>query len=135
ELNALKISELLSELCALLHVVRRRAQRAGGNTDHLRADADASLVERVDRDLVALTDGTEHVVGRDLDVVENELGRARRANAELVLLLPDAESLEPALDDECRDALVARCRIRVREDDVDLRFGAVGDPHLAPGEN
>ena len=120
ELNALKIGELLSELRALLHVFGRGVQRARGDADHLRADADASFVQRLDRDLVALADGAEHVRRGHFDVVENQLRRARRADAELVFLLADAESLEAALDDERRDALVARRRIRVGEDDVDL---------------
>ena len=64
-------------------------------------------VERVDGDLVALADRTEHVLLRDLAVVEEKLGRARRANSELVLLLANLESDEFPLDDERGDAAMA----------------------------
>ena len=111
---------------------RKRALR---DADHLRADADASLVQRLDRDLVALSDRPEHVLGGNYDVVEDELRRARGADAELVFLLPDGEAREAALDDERGDALVAGARIGIREHDVDLCFRAVRDPHLAAGQH
>src|SRR3712207_8826587 len=52
----------------------------------------------------------EDVLLRHLDAVEDQLRRARRADAELVLLLADAEAGEVALDDEGCDPLVAGAR-------------------------
>ena len=50
-------------------------------------DPDPALVQGLDGDLVALPDRTEHVPGRDDTLLQNELGRARRPDSELVLLL------------------------------------------------
>src|SRR5205085_575470 len=107
ELDRLKIGEGLSELLALLQVPDRRVERALRDADHLRTDSDSSAVQRRDRDLVALSDGAEHVLFRYLAVVEKELDRARCANAELVFFLADLESVEVALDDECGNAAIA----------------------------
>ena len=135
KLYRLELADRLAELASFLRVIERGVKGAVRDADHLRADADAPAIQRVDGDLVALADRPEHVVVRHLDTVENQLRRARRANTELVLLLADAESSEPSLDDERRDTLIARARIRVREHDVDLGLGAVRDPQLASGEN
>src|SRR4029079_465505 len=135
ELNSLELSEFLPELRPFLYIARRGVEGARGAAYHLRADADAPFVQRLDGDLVALTHRTKDIGIRNFDVVEDELRGARRTYAELVLLLPDREPVEAALDDERRDPLVARRRIRVREHDVDLRFGAVRDPELAAVEH
>ena len=131
----MELADRLAELASFLRVLERGVKGAVRDADHLRADADAPAIQRVDGDLVALADRPEHVVVRHLDTVENQLRRARRANAELVLLLTDGKSREPPLDDERRNSLVARARIRVCEHDEDLRFGAIRDPKLSPGEN
>src|SRR5688572_6684759 len=123
ELDALKLGESLSELLALTEVGDRRGERALGDADHLRADADAPLVEGVDRNLVSLTDRTKNVLCRYLAVVEKQLDGARRADAELVFLLADLESLEVALDDERGDAAITCRWIRVRENDEHSRLG------------
>ena len=67
-------------------------ERALREADHLRADADASLVERLDRDLVALADVAEHVRARDAAFFEDQLARAAGADPELVFLLADREA-------------------------------------------
>ena len=64
ELDALELARALAELLALLHVCERGVERALRDADHLRADADASFVQRLDGDLVALADGAEHVFRR-----------------------------------------------------------------------
>ena len=115
-------------------VPNRVIERALREADHLRADADASLVERLDRDLVALAWIAEHVGARHLAVLEDQLAGAAGANPELVFLLADREAGGPALDDERGDAAVAGVGIDRREDDEDVRFVAVGDPELAAGD-
>ena len=95
-------------------------ERALREADHLRADADAAFVQRLDRDLVALADLAEHVRARHAAVFEDQLAGAARADAELVFLLADREPGEPALDDERRDAAVAGGRIDRREDDEEV---------------
>src|SRR5204862_3672881 len=66
----------------------------------------------------------------DLAAVENYLRRRGGADAELVLLLADREALETFLDDEGRDAAVARLGVGVGEDDEQPCLVAVRDPEL-----
>src|SRR5690606_20384439 len=99
--------------------------------EHLRADADASFVQRLDRDLVALADLAEHVLFRDAAVVHDQLDRRGRPDAELVLLLADTEAVRLPFDDESRDAAIALLGVGVREDDEHARLAAVRDPQLA----
>src|SRR5439155_4844665 len=80
-------------------------------------------------------DLADYVPGRHLTAVEDQLARARRPDAELVLLLPDGEALEPALDCEGRNALVALREVGVRKHEEELRLGRVRDPQLATLED
>ena len=99
-------------------------ERALREADHLRADADAPLVQRLDRDLVALADLAEHVRARHAAVLEQQLAGAARADAELVFLLADREARRAALDEERGDAAIAGRRIDRREDDEEVGFVA-----------
>ena len=68
ELHALELGDRLAELLALGHVAEGVVERALGQADHLRADADAALVQGLDRDLVA-----------DADVADARSRRAPRS--------------------------------------------------------
>ena len=81
-------------MAALLRVFDRVIERALRETEHLRADADAPFVQRLDRDLVALADVAEHVGARHA-VLEDQLARAAGADAELVFLLADVNPAFP----------------------------------------
>src|SRR6185503_1299282 len=96
------------------------------------ADADASLVQRLDRHLVALADLAEHIRGRYAAVLEDELARARRPDPELVFLLADREAGHAAFDQERRDTAVTGLRIHRGEHDEEVRFVGVRDPELPP---
>src|SRR5438270_318688 len=100
-------------------------QRAARESDHLRADAYAPLVQSLDGDFISAAYFAEHVLLRHAAGVEDYLGRRGGAYAELVLLLADREAFETFLDDEGRDAAVARIRVRVGEDDKDAGLVAV----------
>ena len=54
--------------------------------ERLGADADPPAVQRGHGDPEALVDLAEHGIGRHAAVLEEDLGRARGANAELLLL-------------------------------------------------
>src|SRR6185312_5279757 len=97
-------------------------ERTARDAEHLRTDAYAPLVQRLDRDLVALTHLAEHIRLGNEASIEQQLGRARGANAELVLLLADGEARHVPLDEKRGDSLVAGRGIRVREDDEDAGF-------------
>src|SRR5687767_9335640 len=98
ELHALKIGKRFSKLFAFLRVSHGMIERALRQPNHLRADADASLVQRFDGDLVAAADFAEHVGPRDTTIFQQQLARAAGANAKLVLFLSNGEPGESALD-------------------------------------
>ena len=122
-------------MLSFVHVVERRGERSLRDADHLRADSDASFVERLDGDLVSLAGFAEDVFLRHTAVFENQLTGRRRANAGLVFLLADAEAGEVALDEERGDAFVAGVRIRVREHDEHACLGRVRDPQFLSVEH
>ena len=105
----------------------RRAAAAGAH----RAQAEAAVVQRVQRDLVALADLAEHVVGRHPRVLQQDRRRRRAVQAHLVLFLAGADAGKRALDDE-RGELLA---VDLREDDEQVGEAAVGDPHLLAVEH
>src|SRR5256886_10350175 len=67
--------------------------------------------------------------------VQDQLARARCADAELVFLFADREPAAGALDHERCDPLVTPREVGVREHDEQPRFGTVGDPQLAALEH
>ncbi len=73
----------------------------------------------------------EHVLFRNLDVVEEQLGRVLAVHAHLLEVLATLEALHAALDDEQRDA-VAAVRISLCRDDHEIGEDAVGDKGLRP---
>src|SRR5687768_8515799 len=87
------------------------------------AASSAPCVQRLDRDLVPLPHLAEDVLLRHLAPVEQELGRRRGPDPELVLLLPHREAGEVALDEERGDPAVAGGRVDGREHDVDAGLG------------
>jgi len=107
---------------------------AQGQTGHLGSDADAALVQDANGVLVPQALLTQQVALGDVDVVEVEHAGAAGADAQLLLLLGDAEPGRALLDDEGADALVPLAGVEVGEDDEDARLHRVGDPHLGPVE-
>ena len=103
--------------------------------EHLRSDADPPFVEGFDRGLVTLSDLSQDVLIRHANVLEQEFRRRRGADAELVLLLPDRESVEVLLNEKRGDPLVALIWIDRREDDEQARLVAVRDPQLVTVQN
>src|SRR4051812_16579959 len=106
----------------------------GRHANHLGTNADAALVQGLDGDLISLAHWPQHVLVRDNAVLENQLGGAGRANAELVLFLSDGKSGEAPFHQEASDALVAPGGICVGEHDEESGLGAVRNPELCPGQ-
>src|SRR5207302_8302039 len=115
----------LAELLAVLRVGDGVFEGAAGHAEHLCADADATLVQRLDGDLVALAGLAQDVLLRHAAVFEDQLARGGGPDAELVLLLADGEAGEVALDEKGGNALVAGVGVGVGEDDEDTRFMGV----------
>src|SRR5262249_14155362 len=93
-----------AELPALVRVGDRVVDRALGDADGLRGDAEARVVERPERDVHALVLLADQVVGGDADVLEDRLAGRRALDAELVFELADAEARPVRLDHERADA-------------------------------
>src|SRR6266704_2340669 len=135
KLDRLKLPDGFAELLPLLRVLERRGEGAARHADHLGPDPDAPGVQRLDRHFVSHAQLTHHVRCRDLAALEDQLARARGADAELVLFLADAESPEALLHREGGDPLVALGEVAVREHDEQPSLRAVRDPQLAPLED
>ena len=73
-------------------VLQRLLERALGDAERQRGDADATVVERPHEIDEARAFLAEPVLGRDLDVFHDQLAGVRRAPSELVLLLAGAEA-------------------------------------------
>eukprot|EP00331_Platyophrya_macrostoma_P006894 CAMPEP_0176433120 /NCGR_PEP_ID=MMETSP0127-20121128/15816_1 /TAXON_ID=938130 /ORGANISM="Platyophrya macrostoma, Strain WH" /LENGTH=447 /DNA_ID=CAMNT_0017815453 /DNA_START=418 /DNA_END=1758 /DNA_ORIENTATION=+ len=133
ELHPLEVADRRVELLALEQVRHRRVHRALRNPHHLRRNADAALVQDLDRDLVPLAHLADHVLCRHHDVVEVQLRRRARADAQLVLQAPNAHALLlAAVHDEARDPLVALAGVHRRHHEEDVRLPAVRDEDLRP---
>src|SRR5690606_35944605 len=106
KLHSLKLSDGFAELLALAHVIECGIKRSLSNAEHLCADPDATFVQRLNRNLVTLSDFAEHTVLRYLDVLQHKLARTRGANTEFVLLLPDSEPRLSSLDQKRGNAAI-----------------------------
>ena len=87
------------------------------------------------RDLEALALLAEQVCGRNAAVVERELAGRRAGDAHLRLQPRDGEAGRVRLDEEGGDARMARIRIGLREDGVEVGDAGVGDEALAAVED
>src|SRR5207237_10750836 len=83
--------------------------------------------EGVEGDLVSLADLAQHVLDRNLAVLEDERSGGAAPDPELVLLASLGEPGRAALDDH-RGELLA---VDLEKDDVHVGEAAVRDPHLA----
>src|SRR6266542_5078489 len=131
-LDRLELDDLLAEGLALFRVCERVLKARARDADGLRRDADATAVERGERDLEALTDLAEKVRGGHAAVLEYELRGIGPADAELVLQLAHAEAGCALLDDERGNAPMAGVGIRLREHERNVSACAVGDEVLRP---
>src|SRR5579862_2672548 len=102
-LHRLELRDRFAELPAILRVLNRVVERALGESHHLRADADAPFVQRLDRDLVAFADLAEDARPRDGALLEDQLAGAAGADAQLVFLLADRKPRRAALHEKRGD--------------------------------
>ena len=113
-------------------------ERGPRDSDRLRRNAQAAIVERlhcVDKTLRLVA---EEIFPRHSHVVEVERDRWRRAQPELVFFLADSESRQIGRDDERADSATAAARAtRVGTRHGENRAGgvAVGHPALGSVEN
>ena len=113
-----------------LTYLRGAVPRALRQPKHLRADADASLVQRLDGNLVALARLAEHVGGGDpqSSKMSSQVMEARMPS--LSSFLPTEKPGKSLLHEERGDALVAGTAIDGGEDEEEPGLLGVGDPQL-----
>src|SRR5450631_2842001 len=104
-LDRLELAERLAELHPLLGVAARSLERRAPDADRPGADADAPLVENLQRVEEAVVDVAQALLVTDSNVLEDELCRVGGAQPHLVDLLAGAKAGHPALDDERGQAL------------------------------
>src|SRR4051812_3998012 len=134
-LHELVATDRLPERLALPRVLDGPLQTRTHDADAAGRDGEPPLVERVHRDLEPLSLLADQVLGRHLDVLEEELTGRTRPDPELVLRVARGEPLHALLEDEGADSLVPRGRIRLREDERVVRDGGVRDPVLLTVED
>ncbi len=96
---------------------------------------DAFVVEAGHEDADALALGSEDVLERHLDIVEDQFRRVRPPHPELVEMLRGGEPLHGLFDDEGGDAFRSRLGVGLGIDDERVRVRAVGDPELGAVED
>src|SRR2546425_4359772 len=105
------------------------------NADHLSPDADASLVECLDGNLVAFSKLTQNVSFGNAAILKHQFASAGRADAQFVFFFTDGKPWKIAFDEECGDSFVTLLRIDVGEHDKKICFDSVRNPQLAAVQN
>lgn len=132
ELGVLEIEHALPERLTLLDVFGRHFD-GFLHRNHAGDRDDEALARQLGHQLAeALAlGGAEQIVGGDPDVVKEQLRGVLRVEPDLVERLAAAEALDLiGFDDEQRDALAARFRIGLRDDDDEIGDLAVRDEGL-----
>ena len=110
-------------------------ERALREPDHLRANPYATLIQRLDRHLIALTGVAEDIRPWHAALVEQQFTGAAGSDPELVFLLADPQPRAITLDEKRRNAPVTGLGVDGRHDDKQAGFAAVRDPELLPAHN
>src|SRR4029453_13046476 len=125
----------LPERLPLARVLDRPFETGADHPARTGRDRETALVEPVHRDLEALALLADEVLGRDLDVLEEELTGRAGPHAELVLGVRGREPGHSLLEEEGGDALVLRGRVRLREHERMVGDRRVRDPVLRAVED
>ena len=134
ELDGLEFGDGFAEGFAGAREFDGFVEGALGEADGLRGDADASAIERGERDFQALALFTEAIGGGDFAIVENNFDGGRGALAHFVFVTADREAGEGGFDEEGGNSLPGEFRLRFGEDEIDAGVGTVGDPGFGAGE-
>ncbi len=129
------VDDRLAEGIALLRIGERGIERCLRDTHRLRRDADATAVERRQRDLQPFAGSAEHVLLRYLEIVEHDLAGVAGAMTELLLAAGDDIARRVGPSHEAGDPVLAGGGIRHRDDHGDARALASGDEILGAAKN
>ena len=128
--DELVLADGAAELAAGARVLQARLELRAHHPDGGREDERPLVQHRGVKDGRAATRALEHGVRRHPAALEIEAGEARAREAHLVHRRADGEPRRPALHHEAGHALLRDAR----EDDEDVRLGAVRDPELAAAQ-
>jgi hypothetical protein len=134
ELNTLKFGDRFAELPALPGVGDGMLKGAVGKADKLSPNGDTAAVQRFNGYFVSFAQLAEDVGGVDAAVVQDDFAGRGTADSEFVLLPADGQAGSITFDEKTGDAAVASLGIDRREDQEEARFGGVGYPEFAAGQ-
>jgi len=131
-LDRLELADRPPELLAFLRVFERPFTRSFRDAEPLGSDLRSRLVEKLHLLEKARTSVSDEVLFGDADVVEDELGRVVRPDAEFAGDFVGFEAVAVGFDEDLREAVVAPFGVRVRlaEHDEVVADRAVRNPHL-----
>jgi len=119
----------------LLRVGQRLLERALRDACRLRGDADASAIERRERDLIPFAFVSDAAADRHFASVNEKFTHAVAWMPSFFSSFPGFESGRAALDRQSRDSFFAFRRIGVYIDDRRVSHAAIGDPRLGAVDN
>mmetsp|Transcript_8374 Transcript_8374/g.24116 ORF Transcript_8374/g.24116 Transcript_8374/m.24116 type:complete len:281 (-) Transcript_8374:529-1371(-) len=130
-LNRLQIRNWLSECISLQCVLDCAIDGGGGDAQCLSRNSNPAAIQCAHGDLESHAFIAEQATGRDTNIFEDQIGRARCSDSEFVFLGSETESFDVHhRHDECRNSLVLETLVSRREDDRRTGLVGVGDPRL-----
>src|SRR5690606_13109080 len=142
-LHQLELADRLAELLALVDVGNHHVHAGAHDPQRPTREYRPLEVEPAhqhvgtapDAGFGIVADAAQHVLGRDLAVVEDQLAGGAAAHAHLVELLRHREAGEVLFDEEGGDAARAGLEVVLGIDDEDVGIRSVGDPELGAVEH
>ncbi len=107
ELNRLETGKRLVELMAFLRILDAFSERAAGDTERQRRNADPAAVQDPHGVPETAVQLAEQVFLGDAAILQNQLGGVAGAQTQFVLLVPGAETGSPLFNDEGADAFAS----------------------------
>mmetsp|Transcript_28861 Transcript_28861/g.62718 ORF Transcript_28861/g.62718 Transcript_28861/m.62718 type:complete len:308 (+) Transcript_28861:175-1098(+) len=135
KLHALEVRDALAKLFPCDHVAHGIVKGTLCQTNHLGTNPNATFVQQLDSNLVALAHLTEHSLLWHTTAFKDQLTGGGRTDAQLVFLLADLQTFVVHVHHERCDASMSLAGIRIGEDYEDTRLHAVGDPAFAAIEH
>mmetsp|Transcript_21839 Transcript_21839/g.60688 ORF Transcript_21839/g.60688 Transcript_21839/m.60688 type:complete len:407 (-) Transcript_21839:92-1312(-) len=129
-LDHLKVGNGLVEGLSLEGVLDGAIDRCGGNAQGLPCDAYPSPIQCGHGNLKSLPLLSEQVFPWNADVVQDDVGRGRRTNAEFVFLGTQTVAFGTSGNDKGGNALVLETLVGGRKDHRRIGFVGIGDPGL-----
>ena len=125
KLNPLVLSNRLVKLHALFSIGYRQVKRPLRNTQRLRANPNARLIQRRQRDFKAITFSPQQILSGHFTVHENQFGGLRALDTHFFLDPSHGKPGKIPLHNKSADPPCSGLRVRDSKDRVDLRQSAI----------